>query len=132
MDALAAVEGPAVPMPYGQEFERLRGVYVPDPYDPDEGMVTWDDPDIITVSGFLASTASVQALASREQDSPVRSQLITTNMLTLTDPDADVERGDRIRQGDRVWTVTGYPSQDQNPFTGWQPTRVCYLEEVTG
>ena len=133
MDALAAVEGSAVPMPYGQEFERLRAVYVPDPYDPDgPGMVNWDNPDVVTVWGFLASTASVQALTSSEQDSPVRSQLITTNMLTLADPDADVERGDRIRQGKRIWTVTGYPSHDTNPFTGWQPTRVCFLEEVTG
>jgi len=109
------------------EFVRQRAVLVVDPYDPDAaGVPSWDTPDELTVWGYLASQSST------EQADPVRAQIITTKQLILDDPDADVERGDRIRQGVKVWTVTGFPEADINPFTGWQPTRVCNLEEVQG
>ena len=109
------------------EFVRERATLVVDPYDPDApGVPSWDAPDTLTVDGYLASQSST------EQSDPVRSQLVTTKQLVLDDPDVDVRRGDRIRQGDNLWTVTGIPEADVNPFTGWQPTRVCNLEEVTG
>lgn len=109
------------------EFVRQRAVLVADPYNPDaEGVPDWSAPDEITVAGFFASQTSA------EQTDVVRAQLITTKQLVLDDPDADVQRGDRIKLGSRVWTVTGIPEADVNPFTGWQPTRVCNLEEVSG
>lgn len=109
------------------EFVRQRAVMVLDPYDPDApGVPDWSVPDEITVYGSLASGSSL------EQSDPVRAQAVSSAVLVLDDPDADVQRGDRIVQGARVWTVAGFPEADVNPFTGWQPTRVCSLEEAVG
>lgn len=109
------------------EFIRQRATLEEDPYDPDApGVPNWSSPAEITVSGYFASQSST------EQADPVRSQLITTKQLVLDDPEVDVVRGDRIRQGPKVWVVNGFPEADTNPFTGWQPTLVCNLEEVVG
>lgn len=81
----------------------------------------------MTVYGTLASKASI------EQPDPVRDEAISTAELILDDQDSDVQRGDRIKAADgRVWDVQGYPHDDRNPFTGWQPTLVCDLQEVMG
>ena len=112
---------------YTTTFVRQRAVIVSDPYDPDsEGVPDWATPDEIEVYGYLASRSSV------EQPGAVREQVVTAKQLVLDDPGVDVERGDRIKQGSHVWTVTGFPATDVNPFTGWQPTLVCNLEEVVG
>ena len=109
------------------EFVRQRAVLVPDPYDPDAaGVPSWDTPSEVTVWGYLASISSTEGADS------VRRQVLAAKQLVLDDPGADVERGDRIRQGSRVWTVVGFPEADMNPFTGWRPTRVVNLEEVQG
>ena len=109
------------------EFVRQRAVLVPDPYDPDAaGVPSWDTPDELTVWGYLASASSIEGA------DPVRRQIVTAKQLVLDNPNVDVDRGDRIRQGSRVWTVVGFPESDTNPFTGWQPTRVVNLEEVQG
>ena len=109
------------------EFVRQRAVLVADPYDPDAaGVPSWDAPDEVTVWGYLAS------ISSTEGADPVRRQVLAAKQLVLDDPGADVERGDRIRQGARVWVVVGFPVVDMNPFTGWRPTRVVNLEEVQG
>lgn len=115
-------------MPHRQAYTRMRRRTIPDPYDP-EHLVPggWDQADTMTVHGTLASKASI------EQPDPVRDEAISTAELILDDPDADVQRGDRVKADDgRVWDVQGYPHADRNPFTGWQPTLVCDLQEVIG
>lgn len=121
------VDGDQFGFQHVSEFMRERATLVVDPYNPDApGVPSWDNPDTLTVYGYLVSQSST------EQSDPVRSQLVTTKQLVLDDPTVDVRRGDRIRQGANLWTVMGIPEADVNPFTGWQPTRVCNLEEVTG
>ncbi len=109
-----------------REFVRQRAARIVDPYDPDSSVDDWGDPDKIEISGYLDSQSSV------EQVDASRAQVVSLTQLIVDDPGADVQRGDRIVKGGRVWVVTGFPSDDVNPFTGWQPTLVCNLEEVQG
>ena len=106
---------------------RQRATLVVDPYDPDApGVPDWSKPDEAEVVGFVSSQSSV------EQEDPVRGQVVSSKVFVLEDPNADVQRGDRLKIGDQVWTVTGFPEADIHPWTGWQPTRVCALEGVVG
>ncbi|QHJ77024.1 MAG: hypothetical protein [Caudoviricetes sp.] len=122
------IQGRAGLMACSQTYERLRRPSVPDPYNPDSTVPGgWDQAVSITVHGVLASKSSL------EQPDPVRSEAISTAVLILDDPDADMRRGDRIKAADgRLWDVQGYPHADINPFTGWRPTLACDLQEVTG
>lgn len=108
-------------------FVRLRPKRTVDPYDPENVIIgSWADADRLELQAYFASQASTV------QSDPVRAQIITTKQLIIDDPNADVQVGDRITQGDRTWTITGVPANDTNPFTGWQPTLVVNLEEVRG
>lgn len=122
------IQGSTGLMACSQTYERLRRPSVPDPYDPDNTVPGgWDQAVTITVHGALASKSSM------EQPDPVRSEAISAAVLILDKLDADVRRGDRIKTADgRLWDVQGYPHADTNPFTGWRPTLVCDLQEVTG
>lgn len=109
------------------KFERLRATATPDPYDPDsKGVPDWSKPQILEFEGFLTeSTTSINS-------DGVRGQVYTGAMLTVTDPALDVQVGDRIRQGKQIWQVSGRPSRDLSPFTGWQPTLEIPLENYQG
>lgn len=108
-------------------FVRLRPKRTVDPYDPENVIVgSWADADRLELQAYFASQSSL------EQSDPVRAQIVTTKQLIIDDPDADVQVGDRITQGDKTWTITGFPTNDLNPFTGWRPTLVVNLKEVTG
>ena len=61
-----------------------------------------------------------------------REQVVTDAALTVADPNVDIKRGDRIKDGSHVYTVNVVPSVDANPFTGWQPTLEVGLQEVEG
>lgn len=108
-------------------FDRLRAGQKPDRYNPDANVDDWSVPSRVELRGAWSSTgSSIGADAVREQTS-------TTKQLVIFDPDADVREGDRIRTPDgAVFSVTGRPESDRNPFTGWRPTLVINLEEVTG
>ncbi|KAB1662822.1 hypothetical protein [Pseudoclavibacter sp. CFCC 13611] len=113
--------------PRAEVFTRLRAGLLTDPYDPETVIgMDWAHPDELEVYGFFASQQSL------EQSDPVRAQIITTKQLVLESPDADVQAGDRIRKGDQTWSVTGEPAADINPWSGWRPSRVVNLENVTG
>lgn len=113
---------------HGQAFERLRAGEIVDPYNPDApAREDWSNPDVLTIpSAHLASQSSTMG------GDPVREQLTTLDQLIIDDPTADVKVGDRIRRGDHTWSVSGFPSDDTNPWSGWQPTLVVNLEQVTG
>lgn len=111
------------------ELLRIRPGRMPDPYNPDSTIEDPDNPDILPVRGGFASSSSV------EQDGEAREQVVSAVRLILADPLADVRRGDEITTDPadgRRWRVRGFPASDQNVFTGWRPTLVCELEEVTG
>lgn len=108
------------------EFIRQRARRIEDPYDPDSVVEDWGSPEEIVLAGYFASQSS------REQSGEVREQVTTSKQLVIDDPDADVRRGDRIKLGDKVWTVEGFPEDDMNPFTGWRPTLVANVAEWVG
>lgn len=111
-----------------ETFVRLRAQQVPDAYNPDVMVDDWSLPPIeLPLEGSWASGSS-----SFGAD-PVRVQLTTSKVLVIFDPSADVHEGDRIRAADAsIFTVTGRPEADRNPWTGWQPTLVLSVEEVKG
>lgn len=97
-----------------------------DPYNPDRVVDDWSDPELLSFGGFVSSQIST------EQTDAVRSQLITTVQIVVPNPAVDIAKGDRITDGTHVWSVTGIPTHDMNPFTSWQPTLVVDVEEVNG
>lgn len=124
--ALDFVQGDVFGFEHTTEFVRQRAALVVDPYDPDSVVEDWGSPSEITLTGYLASSSS------NEQTSEAREQVVTTKQLVIDDPRADVRRGDRIKHGDHLWSVEGFPETDQNPFTRWQPTLVANLKEWEG
>lgn len=112
---------------HGEEFVRLRAVLVRDPYSGKEIGADWSRPDEADLVGAYFSSQG-----STDGDDPVRRQTSTRLQLIIPDPGADVRRGDRIRRGDRTWSVVGFPEADTNPWTGWRPSLVVDLEDYQG
>ena len=115
-------------MPFASTVRRTRPARVTDPYNPARKIDDWSRPDVSELSGFIASSSSV------ELPDGAREEATSTAVLTCA-PGSDVERGDRIETvpaDGRVWIVTGFPSRDRSPFTGWRPTLEASLEEVVG
>ena len=112
---------------YGEEFVRQRAGKILDPYSDEEIGEDWGNPDEETLDGAYFSSQS-----STDSDGEARRQTSTGKQLIIPDPDADVRRGDRIRQGSRIWAVVGFPENDVNPFTGWRPTLVIDVEDHVG
>lgn len=113
-----------------QRFIRLRARKTSDPYTPSATVDDWTKPaDEIPVYGALSSASS------RRTPDANREPTTSGAYLTVTDPYCDILIGDRIRtepDDGRLWDVTGFPSNDINPFTGWQPTREIQLTERRG
>jgi hypothetical protein len=87
----------------------------------------WSDVDTIDLeNAFIGSSSSVAS------PDATRTPITTAKSLYLTDADADVKAGDRIRDGDDVYYVRVKPSADRNPFTGWQPVMEIPLENTEG
>lgn len=125
-NALDFIQGNEFGFQHTMEFVRQRAKVIVDPYDPDSAVEDWSNPDEIILSGYFASGSST------EQTDDVREQVATTKQLVIDDPAADVRRGDRIKLGERIWTVEGFPEDDMNPFTGWRPTLVANISEWVG
>ena len=113
-------------MEHPTTLKRVRARQVADPMNPRRTIESWDDPDEITLAGFLDSESS------SEVTSASREELIGTATLYLDDATADVRRGDLITDGVHKWRVQGYPAAPMNPFTGWLPYIEIRLQEVTG
>lgn len=106
-------------------FTIRRARLVADPYNPDR-TVDSGEYDEHAAQAYLSSASSLELAGE------VRCQADSTAQLIIPDPSADVRRGDLVVAGGHTWTVTGFPAADTNPFTGWRPTLVASLEEVTG
>lgn len=127
-DMAAAASGGAMAMPFAPNVARLRAGQKADPYNPDRTVDDWDDPERIEFPGFISSSTST------ETGDAAREETVSAAVLTC-EPGTDVQKGDRIESvpsDGRLWRVTGFPSQDTSPFTGWQPTLEAELEEVVG
>ena len=123
------INGTGSGMPAALTYTRLRAARKPDPYNPKHTVEDWNNPERLTINGFLASSASQRSPdGSREETS-------SSAVLTIPDPNADIRIGDRIENtpyDGRRWEVTGIPSNDVNPWTGWQPTLEVQLQEWKG
>lgn len=101
----------------------------PDPFNPARDLDDWDSAESRVMPGFIASSSSVETADG------ARSRVGSSAVLTCPDPSADVRRGDgveRVPSDGRRWRVTGFPSADASPFTGFRPTLAADLEEVVG
>ena len=125
--ALDWIDGGGDGFAFGEAFVRQRAGIIEDPYSGEPIGEDWASPDEEALDGAYFSSQG-----STDSDGDVRRQTTTGKQLIVPDPDADVRRGDRIRQGTRVWSIVGFPENDTNPFTGWQPTLVVDVEDFTG
>lgn len=116
-------------MPAARTVARLRPARKADPYNPDRTVEDPSSTDRLELRGFIASSSST------ETPDGAREETVSSAVLTVADPGADVRRGDIVETvppDGRRWRVTGFPSSDESPFTGWRPTLEAQLEEVVG
>lgn len=88
----------------------------------------WSDPEILRFEGYLYSRSSVNSAASEPRDQGT----VSDKQLIVPNHAIDIKVHDRIIINGDAWRVTGTPAANQNPFTGWRPTLVADLEQVTG
>lgn len=115
---------------FGVTVYRLRPKAVWDQYSNSFIPGNWDDPDELELPGAFIAQSSTAIVTSE-----ARTQALEEKSLYLTDTEADVQVGDRIRQGTAgpaAFLVDGVPTADTNPFTGWQPAREIPLRAATG
>jgi hypothetical protein len=114
--------------PHGELVERDRRQLEADPYNPDrQAPGSWDDAETIELEEAFVASSSATALPDA-----TRSQILAAKSLYLTDVEADVLVGDRIRAGGRIYYVNEIPASDVNPFTGWQPAVEIPLDLTLG
>lgn len=113
---------------HGQTVHRDRRKSIPDPYNPANPKPgPWSDADTIDLAdAFVASSSS------NASSDAIRSQVLSTKSLYVTDPYVDVQVGDRIRVGSSIFYVNEIPESDVNPFTGWQPVKEIPLDHTLG
>lgn len=111
---------------YLDSFTRQRAGRKPAPNNPDREVDDWSIPDELPIEGYW------EMGSSDEQVDATRKQALTTRTLVIFNPDIDVRRGDRIKQGEKVWTVQGFPDAPRNPFTGRRPGLWVRLLEGVG
>lgn len=116
--------------PHGRTVYRLRPGQELDPYAEKETPSDWGTPEVLPLRGAFIAQSSTSTLSD-----PTRSQALEAKSL-YCQPGDDVQKGDRIRDGDTddapVYTVDGIPAADTNPFTGWQPVREVPLGHSIG
>lgn len=112
---------------FGQTVTRERRRLAADPYSGGQAPGGWVNAETVELPGAFVASGSSSSLKSGD-----RSQAITAKSLYLSDPDADVLVGDRIRMGSSLWQIEAKPEADVNPFTGWQPVMEIPLVEVLG
>ncbi|MGW9345592.1 hypothetical protein ACWGR3_28985 [Streptomyces albidoflavus] len=115
--------------PFGKTVYRLRAKSMTDPYSEEAVEADWSDPDVMPIPGAFIAQSSTSTIGSA-----TRSQALEAKSL-FCDPDFDVQKDDRIRDGEDgapIYTVDGIPAADTNPWTGWTPAREIPLARSVG
>ena len=115
------------PMPVLAAYTVRRPAAMFDPYSGEETAPDWPHATEHEIHGFIAHASGFES-----SNEPGRLLAESDATLTIPDPNADVERGDMIVDGERKFIVQGFPANDVNPFTGWQPTLVASLSAWNG
>ena len=114
--------------PHGVTVIRDRRPQIPNPYNPASTVPgSWDDAESITIERAALMATSTSAVSDG-----VRSSTASGFSLYCSDPNADVQVGDRIRAAGMTLYVNALPSSPMNPFTGWQPVREVPLDHTLG
>lgn len=111
---------------HGRTVYRQRAKLITDPYSKKQVHGDWSDPDEIAIPRAFVAQSSTSMLGNAS-----RSQALEAKSLYCA-PDADIRKGDRIRDGDEIYTVDGIPAADTNPFTGRTPVREVPLTRSVG
>jgi hypothetical protein len=115
--------------PFGRDLLRERAGLMPDPYSPTEQIRgDWEHPEEpLPIPGAFIAQTSTSLLKTATRDQAAESKSL------FCEGSADVQKGDRIRDGDIVYTIDGIPpAADSNPFSGWTPPREIPLTRTVG
>lgn len=112
--------------PHGRTVYRQRAKTIRDAYADADVDADWSDPDEVPIPGAFIAQSSTSLVGSATREQALESKSL------YCAPDADVQKGDRIRDGADVYTIDGIPSADTNPFTGWTPAREIPLTRSVG
>jgi hypothetical protein len=115
--------------PFGRTVTRLRAGLIEDPYNPDEQIRgDWENPeDPLPIPRAFVAHTSTSLLQTATRDQAAESKSLFCN------GSFDVQQGDRIQDGDVVYTIDGIPpAADTNPWTGWTPPREITLTRYVG
>jgi len=130
MGWLDDIGGPDSPMEFesGVTVYRLRPKQIWDPMSQTYVLGDWDDPDVLPIDGAFIAQSSTSTLGDATRTGALEAKSL------YCAPDADVQLGDRIREGTTgpQYPVDGIPAADTNPFTGWQPDREVPLRRAVG
>jgi hypothetical protein len=113
--------------PHGRDVIRQRAKAITDPYADEQTGEDWSEPDEAPIEGaFVAQTStSLLKTATREQAAEAKS--------LFCEGSVDIRKGDRIRDGDLIYTIDGIPpAADSVPWTGWTPPREIPLTRYVG
>jgi len=113
---------------HGETVYRLRARQIWDPMSQTYVEGDWDDPDVLPLENAFIAQSSTSTIGETSRTGALESKSL------YCDPDADVQMGDRIRQGKTgpVFPVDGIPASDTNPFSGWRPAREVPLQRAAG
>lgn len=113
---------------YGVTLHRLRPRQIWDPMSETFVEGDWDDPDELELPGAFIAQSSTSTIGDATRTGALEAKSL------YCDPDADVQHGDRIREGKTgpIFPVDGIPAADTNPFTGWKPIREVPLKRAVG
>lgn len=130
MSWLDDLAGPGHPVEFehGTTVHRLRPKPVWDPVSETYVLGDWDDPDVLTLDGAFIAQSSTSTIGDATRTGALEDKSL------YCAPDADVQFGDRVREGATgpTFPVDGIPAADTNPFTGWRPIREVPLQRAAG
>lgn len=126
MGWLDSVGSGAMSFPHGETVYRQRPAQVWDPLSQTNIRGDWSTLTETEIAGAFIAQSSTSILGDA-----TRTQALEAKSL-YCDPDTDIRKGDRVRQGTDVYTVDGIPAADTNPWTGWRPVREVPLVRGEG
>lgn len=113
--------------PFGRTVYRLRAGRVWDERNNRWVEGDWSNPETLEIPDAFVAQSSTSSLATATREQALEAKSL------FCDGDFDIQKGDRIRDGENVYTIDGIPpAADTNPFTDWTPPREIPLTRYVG